>query len=985
MKRFIYILATVFAFSCFGATNSTRIKDLPLATSTTTNTSFVVDDATYGVRRVNLPKLVNILTNDYGIGTGGGTGDVTQEELTAGLAPKLDASGGTATNTTFTGTSAFTGPITSAGTITLSSQRIIGVANPVGSADAANKLWVENKFTDTVLSGTTVASAIQADRLQSSQIANASRIAIFDADGVITNNGVNATAITGLLATDSYAPTAFGAVADGTTDDTAAMNSCAVACVAANVPMNLKGLKYAVSSFKAPAGLRLLGYGATLKANTFPSGVGTTNMGVIHINGDNVVIDSVNIDGNRTGLAASRVPVDSNGNPSGATTSYVFTRLLYGIIAENLSNITIQNCNFTNGFNEAIFLHACTNPKVRNIKCTDQGTGPKIVNCVAAYVDGIEVLDSMFTMDRMDQFGLHLAFNYNCIFVNLRVRNIGGTSAGNSTFLSGINCWGNVNCTLRNLIADGVHPSNTLASQDGILLDGISGCLVDTFLVSGGWRTPGVETMATINSTIQNGIIDMTGVSGSSWGFTVKNEGNMKGPGPGYTNYRIVLQRGRSQGADTVIRNVRTINARTGFWINSPYVTLENCVALGGAYAGFEIDDDDGNSGAAGTFNQRIPIQLSDIKLINCVARGYELWGVRIYGGARVKIVGGDFLDNSQSQIDTSGSGIYGASRYTIVPGSTGANNITVGAGSSTLTINNKLDYRRVDVFNTSNVFVQSRQIVANNGVTQITVSTNFSPSIASTDRLYIGPWDQGGVEVQAASCGDTQNWIEYNTVSFNPQTCTTLATLTNLTFTRGTQRLFPYQLLRLVGVATGGADNDVIVRVKGWTEPYADQVEVTPISLGNGNSLATATLVVPTVSVAGVWSTSATGSWMGSRLAGNLGVLTPGSGASTSDIEGFFYLINSGSWTGTQEARRVYQFNSATDIKLTANFTSSLSGGSIAKVAISEVRGIPSQLYGARFDNWNGTTKVIGMSGFNNLTADTLTTTAPNTTVTSW
>lgn len=110
-------------------------------------------------------------------------------------AGKLDANGGTATNTTLTGTTAFTGPITSASTITLSSQRIIGVANPSGSSDAANKLYVDGKFANTALTGTTTADLIQATLLQSSQVANTNKLAYFDADGVLTNAGFSTNAL----------------------------------------------------------------------------------------------------------------------------------------------------------------------------------------------------------------------------------------------------------------------------------------------------------------------------------------------------------------------------------------------------------------------------------------------------------------------------------------------------------------------------------------------------------------------------------------------------------------------------------------------------------------------------------------------------------------------------------------------------------------------------------------------------------------------
>lgn len=174
-------------------------------------------------------------------GSGGG-GDVTQEELTAGLAPKLNASGGTATNLTATGTSAFTGPITSASTITLSNQRIIGLAAPQGSADATTKLYVDGKFANTSLTGTTVAESVQVDQLISSLSANQDKFAFWDGDGVLTNKW-STTDITNLItqiASDiagaggtssltQYVPTDYYDASDGT------INTNAVATKTASI------------------------------------------------------------------------------------------------------------------------------------------------------------------------------------------------------------------------------------------------------------------------------------------------------------------------------------------------------------------------------------------------------------------------------------------------------------------------------------------------------------------------------------------------------------------------------------------------------------------------------------------------------------------------------------------------------------------------------------------------------------------------------
>lgn len=219
MNRIFAILSALLALSCFGATNSSRIKDLPLATSTTTNTSFVIDDSTYGVRRVNFPKLVEILTNDYSIGTGTGVGDVTQAELTNGLAAKLDKTNGVAIGLATAGLDVTGNLVGQVGSFTNLQIRAEVTPNRALIIDSAGRVTnspsvdptelsyldgvtsaLQTQLTSKVnasggtltggtLAGTTSASTIIADNLVSSTIANANKFAYWTGDNELTNNG----------------------------------------------------------------------------------------------------------------------------------------------------------------------------------------------------------------------------------------------------------------------------------------------------------------------------------------------------------------------------------------------------------------------------------------------------------------------------------------------------------------------------------------------------------------------------------------------------------------------------------------------------------------------------------------------------------------------------------------------------------------------------------------------------------------------------
>ena len=104
MKSFLTLLSVFLAFSALG---QSRIKDLPLMTSYTTNTSFPVDDATFGVRRLTFSGLVTVL-EALGIEGGGQTDISGKMDITNGVSQgqtllgSSTASSLTATNLTVT-------------------------------------------------------------------------------------------------------------------------------------------------------------------------------------------------------------------------------------------------------------------------------------------------------------------------------------------------------------------------------------------------------------------------------------------------------------------------------------------------------------------------------------------------------------------------------------------------------------------------------------------------------------------------------------------------------------------------------------------------------------------------------------------------------------------------------------------------------------------------------------------------------------------
>jgi len=175
---------------------------------------------------------------------------------------KVDRVGGTGTglsltNTSLGGTTALTGPLTSSSTITLANQRILGVAAPSANTDAANKQFVDSKFTNLTSYGTMDADQINVNSILSKYTPNRDMIPYWDSAGRLTNRyswadvtnlvrevAETVTGSSGSSVVTFYAPAWVYDAADGTinTNDvavkTAAIQAAIDAASAAYNPTN---------------------------------------------------------------------------------------------------------------------------------------------------------------------------------------------------------------------------------------------------------------------------------------------------------------------------------------------------------------------------------------------------------------------------------------------------------------------------------------------------------------------------------------------------------------------------------------------------------------------------------------------------------------------------------------------------------------------------------------------------------------------------
>lgn len=224
-------------------------------------------------------------------------------------------------------------------------------------------------------------------------------------------------------------PENFGAIGDGITDDTAAFTEA----LAQGLPVQLfPGASYLVNEIELPANAVIYGNGATLKRMA-------GNSKLLSIPNDNVHIENVIIDGNRSVDVGNFSGIDITGNVC------------------HLDHIIIKECRNNEDAKAGIFINGSSQTRLSNIIAYDNDKSAIyfsdcdscIVEKVLAYNNGGSGITSARTsntiykdIDSHDNGYSCISVNGdNCVVMNAEVYNSGfsGLNLGHNTIAGGAN------------------------------------------------------------------------------------------------------------------------------------------------------------------------------------------------------------------------------------------------------------------------------------------------------------------------------------------------------------------------------------------------------------------------------------------------------------------------------------------------------------------------------------------------------------------
>lgn len=771
-------------------------------------------------------------------------------------------------------------------------------------------------------------------------------------------------------------PATHGAIGDGTTDDTAAIQSAINASASSGKPLFLTPGTYLIDWVTAPAGAEIIGVGpgVVLKARTFPS----ENKGMVTITGDNVTIRGVEFDQNFSGLSASRV--------IGGASSWFFIAEFYCIRAENLSGITVDGCEFRHTFNAPIHAYKLTDSFFDGLLFEDFAYGPEFLKCKRTTASNFRIRNSTnLRVSGIYQFCTLIFENWDCIFRGWEISNVsGGYSADHSgSFMSGFNCWSGIRCTFEDIhirdVNTGQGPSSTGGSFDaaGFLFDGIRNSRVLNCSSFGWGGGTGLEITGCTASEFSDITIDQTvrasGTPTISTGILIRNEPLNPGPGPGvYLNgYKRQQAVGRTYTSNCRFTRVKSVNASNGWVINAGKCEFNQCSAIGASSVGFYIRLQDGNTfRPIPAWKVTAKIEIADLTFNGCVATGCGLQGMRSFGSSRLVLNGGDYSNNGQT-------GPLDAPGILLEPFSVG--NATAGTNTASITfvplstdralkLTDNIAEQTVEIWSSAGALIQTRVIASFTESPQtITPTSAFSPAVDPSDFVVIRPTGFGPAHISNVVARDTQSWTMTSEGSFDPIAITTLAGFNKLVLTTGTHKVSIGQRLKVKGVVSGGPSADLIVRVVGWGTGNSDIIEVAPIRVSGGSDgiYTGMTLQVPCLALSGTWTSNGQNSPVGTELQGVMGrcIAQGGSAVVQGNVDGPFYIVNAapsgGFFPAGKDAVIAWVNGSGTDrFNMERQFDSGRGGnvtnGTLSKVAVT-VEGIPCQKTAIAVRYWSG------------------------------
>ncbi|MBX3732590.1 MAG: hypothetical protein KF791_08355 [Verrucomicrobiae bacterium] len=642
------------------------------------------------------------------------------------------------------------------------------------------------------------------------------KIAIYGPNGVLTYSPVDADQLLligsgggpGGGSSDRITPQLYGASGMGSGNHTLGVQAAINAAAAAGRPLFCGGYTYNVDYLSVPAGSTIYGENALFIARKFPEGEllpagdpGRTNQAVFRVAGNNVLIQDVNVDVNGPAFFNLRVPLNSSGLP-GDGAIWQRTRNFMAIWGENRDSVIIRNVTVRRGIDSPILLVNCSNSEVNRVKFIGCERGGEIRVGWNNNGRDIWMIDCLQTQGGIKPYGFEWVQQVNGNLDGVYLQNCGATNRWDSHFYSGIWLGGLVGGSVRNLHVQGRNPASSMNFELGVLLDSQWGTSFDGIVVNAPFDM-GMEMTGAPGCELSNLVFDLSGSSGSGTGIYCRNQNIWNGPGtptstpPGAFPFQVT--RGRAQEGYTSINGFTIINARNAIDSSTPYQKWSNGKILGSRYSGVVLSDIDSQTGGAEAyFLRRTAMRSGGWEFDNVLVQGSTAAGMRIFGGAYVSLNNCQFWDNNQGQMGSDDSGVNIQPRHVVTPTTNAtAANIPVASVAPSFPSGWVGGFGRASLWN-GNTYVESRIMTHETTASVIVVEPPFSVVPTSSHVIAIDTADQGPIRLVNVQSGNSQAWVESNTVSYDAKNIQTVQRLTNLVFTLGSQNTFPGQYLTI-------------------------------------------------------------------------------------------------------------------------------------------------------------------------------------------
>lgn len=216
----------------------------------------------------------------------------------------------------------------------------------------------------------------------------------------------------------------YGAVGDGVTDDTAAIQA-AINDKSKNTTFFPKGV-YLVKGIEVFATTHLIGCGEASMIKLYPGltkADSITDSSGFKFNGVPVIYNSYN-ESPLYSIIIENIGVDGNG--AAQTSEFITGGNSSGIYINNVTRLTLRNVTVRNAVNHGICLKMVNNSNISNIKCLNSGYGMKVTG---QNVDGG---DGIVLIQKCEYVNCENIITFNGMSIGFEIEGrFGGVYAGN--------------------------------------------------------------------------------------------------------------------------------------------------------------------------------------------------------------------------------------------------------------------------------------------------------------------------------------------------------------------------------------------------------------------------------------------------------------------------------------------------------------------------------------------------------------------------